>query len=100
MKRWITAGTVLLLAVTLAASKPDQTKPSLFSTLKVGQSVTLKDRGNSYEISTMDVEGPLTHKIIELGDDVIVLRDVAELMEVRIPIYSVKAVINVRTKPR
>jgi hypothetical protein len=71
----------------------------MFSTLKVGQPVALKDRGHSFEIRVMDGDTG-THTVIEIGDDYIVLRDVAEVEECRIPIYAIRAVVHFKTKPK
>jgi hypothetical protein len=100
MKKLILAAAVLVLGGTLAASKQDdQRRRGIFWPLKVGQSVTLRDKGGSFLIATMDEEGPMSHKIAELGDDYIVLHDAADVTEIRIPIHAIKAV-GLRTKPK
>jgi hypothetical protein len=93
-----------LVAVTWAvvptgSSQPPQaSRKSVFSSLKVGQSVTLKDKGPAWEIGTADDEAPQTHKVAEVGDDYIVLHDEAGSVESRIPVTAVRAVVRVRTK--
>jgi len=105
-KRWVLP-LVLLATVTLAlvvstgaSQPPPASKKSVFSTLKVGQSVTLRDKGAAWEIGTTDEETVLTYKLVEICDDFIVLRDEAGSVESRIPVTAVRAVIHVRTKKK
>ena len=96
----------LLAAVTLAltlstgASQPPVQKKTVFSSLKLGQSVALKDRGPAWEIHTTDEEAPLTHKLVEVGEGYIVVRDEVGAVETRIPVTAVRAVVHVRTKAK
>ncbi len=60
----------------------------------------MKERGGLYEVGTTDEAGPLTHKVVEFGDDFLVLRDEAGSIESRIPVTAVRAVIHVRTKAK
>jgi|GEM_PF-4130229 len=56
---FLTMIVALLVAVLLstASSQPAPiVRPTVFSTLKVGQSVTLKDRGHLFEIGTLDAD--------------------------------------------
>ena len=39
-----------------------------------------------------DSPGPLGHKLVEVGHDYVVVRDIANVMTTRIPIYSIKSV--------
>ena len=66
----------------------------LFSGLKAGRSVGLKDVGAAYEITVMGDE-PLGHEVVEVGTDYLVLRDVAGWTETRIPVSSIKSVTRV-----
>jgi hypothetical protein len=102
--RW--AGLVGLLEAVVVAftvstgtsQPPPAPKRTIFSTLKVGQPVTLKEKGPAWEIGTTDDEAPLTHKVAEVGEDYIVLRDEAGSVESRIPVTAVRAVADVRPK--
>ena len=101
MKRGLIAGAVLLLIASAAASKPEAPpEKGLFATLKARDSVFLKDGGSSYVISTVDEPMPMTHEVVEIGRDYVVLKDLAGVVEVRIPVFSVKAVIHRKTKPK
>lgn len=102
MKSWSWVVVVMGLAVVFSVHVADEPKkPSgLFSTLKVGQTVTLKEEGASFSISYFDHETPLAHKVTEIGSDHIVLQNVAGMTETTIPIYAVKSVVKVRTKAK
>jgi hypothetical protein len=82
------------------SQSPPAARRTVFSTLKIGQPVTLKDRAGLYEVGTVDDGGTLTHKVAEVGDDYIAVRDEAGVTESRIPVTAVRAVVHVRTKPK
>ncbi len=89
-----------VLTFSTAASQPQAIgKKTVFSTLKVGEPVALKDKGHSFEITVMDGDTG-THTVVEVGDDYIVLRDVAEVAELRVPIYAIRAVVHIKAKPK
>lgn len=93
------AAVTVALVVSTGASQPQPApKKSIFSTLKVGQSVSLKEKASGWEVSTTDDVAPLTHQIAEIKDDYIVLLDEAGSVETRIPVTAVRAVIHVKTK--
>jgi hypothetical protein len=105
MKTWIAVASVAVLVLvtfgTASKSANDtKVKPGLFSTLKVGQAVNLKDVGHAYEICTFKYDMPMGHTVIEVGDDYLVVRDIANVTETRIPIYAIKSVSQIKTKVR
>ncbi|HMP57721.1 MAG TPA: hypothetical protein PKD86_00085 [Gemmatales bacterium] len=104
MNRYITVLiAVVVLAVLLSTAtsqQPPTARRTVFSTLKIGQAVSLKEKAGLYEISTTDEGGPLTHKVVEVGDDYLVLRDEAGTVEWRIPVSAVRAVVHVTTKAK
>jgi hypothetical protein len=65
----------------------------VLAVLRAGQAVNLKESSGRFEIGVFD-KGPdvLGHKIVEVGNDYVVLQDIAGVSETRIPLYSVKAV--------
>ena len=74
-------------------------KPNgIFTGLRVGHSVSVKDEGSAFTITFFEPELQQSHKIIEIGDNFIVVRDIAEITETTIPIYSIKGIVKVRTK--
>jgi hypothetical protein len=90
------------VVATSAAPRADEAKSTkgVCSGLKVGQSVSLKDMGSAFSITVFDPELPQSHKVIEIGENFIVVRDIAEVTETTIPIYSVKAIVKVKaSKP-
>ena len=100
--RWISCaalGVVCATAIALAADQPEAaTKHGVFAKLKVGQSVGLKEVDNCFVVSVLG-DFPQSHVITEVGSDYLALRDVAGVMETRIPVFAIKAVQHVRTRP-
>jgi len=97
MKNWIWI--VVLIAVATALGAQNAQKPKgVFSMLKVGQAVSLKDHGSAYSISFTEPEVPLGHSVIEVGEDYVVVRDITGVKDVVVPVYAVKAIEKVRTK--
>lgn len=95
------AGVVVAVWLSTATSQqPPAARRSIFTPLKAGQSVTLKERAGLYEVGTTDEAGPLTHKVVEVGDDFLVVRDEAGSVESRIPVTAVRAVVHVTTKAK
>jgi hypothetical protein len=90
---------VLLIAVALGADET-KTPKGVFAGLRVGQSVSLKDERSAFTLSVFEPDLPQSHKVIEIGDNFIVVRDIAEVTETTIPIYSFKAIVKVKaSKP-
>ena len=93
---------VAVLAIVAVSAVPGQEQPlksrGVFSKLRVGQSVNLKDEGAVFSISYFDEELPQAHQIIEVGEDYIVLRDIAGVTETTLPVYALKSIEKVRTK--
>jgi cell shape-determining protein MreC len=97
----LAAALVVAVLLSTANSQPTPTaRRTIFSTLKVGQAVTLKDKGGLYEIGTVDDAARLTHKIVEIGDDYIAVQDEVGVTDTRIPLTAVRAVISVKIKSR
>jgi hypothetical protein len=95
----VIVATVIWLSA--ASSQPPlAARKTVFSTLKVGQPVILKDKAALFEISTMDIGDVGTHKVIEIGEDYVALRDIADITELRVPIYAVRAIVQVQTRPK
>jgi hypothetical protein len=88
---------VLALSSSFAVEAP-KTSKGIFSSLKVGQPVNLKDHGAAYSISFMDDELPLTHTVIEVGGDYVVVRDIAGVTDTVVPVYSLKGIAKTRVK--
>ena len=94
MKIWLSGLALVAVAATLGAQDTQEPK-SVFSMLKVGQSVSLKDEGAAYSISFFEDEVPLTHTVIDVGRDNVVVQDIAGVRETLVPVYAVKAIERV-----
>ena len=66
--------------------------------LKFGQTVNLKDHGSAYSIGFAEPEVPLSHTVVEIRQDYVVVRDISGVKDVVVPVYSVKALEKVRVK--
>jgi regulator of RNase E activity RraA len=87
------------LLVTTATRSAEDAKGAkgICSGLKVGQSVSLKDEGPAFTITFFEPDLPQSHKVIEIGDNFVVVRDIAGITETTVPVYSVKAIVKART---
>ncbi len=95
----VVAGVLTAASLPTGSSQPPPAaRRTVFSPLKVGQPVALKERGALYEVVTVAEAGPLTHKVVEVGDDFIVLLDEAGVTETRIPLTAVRAVVGLQFK--
>ena len=79
----------------MAQGKAEKNK-SFLSALKEGQSVVVKEVSGRFEINT--IEGP--HKVIEIGTDYLVVKDIAGITETHIPIFSIKAITRLKAAGR
>jgi hypothetical protein len=94
---------LLIVALVMFSTGAAPQKPQangVLAPLKVGQAVALQDHGGSFEIRLIDVDVPMSHTVVEVGQDYVVLKDIVEVAETRIPIYAVKAVVVLKTKLR
>jgi hypothetical protein len=97
---WLCALVIVVAASAIPGAQNAKRPRNIFSSLKVGQSVTLKDEGSAYSISFFDDDMPLAHKVVEIGDDFVVVRDVAGVRETLIPVFSLKGIEKVTTKSK
>jgi hypothetical protein len=100
MPKWmsLTAVVVVLALSSSFAVEAPKKSNRVFSALKVGQPVNLKDHGAAFSISFMDDGTPLTHTVVEVGEDYVVVQDVAGVTDTIVPVYSLKGVVKTRTK--
>jgi len=101
MKGWIWI-IVVLVVVAIALGADDAKKPrGAFSKLKVGHQVTLRQESSGFMLSFFDDDKvPLTHTVIEIGDDFIVVEDVSATRETTIPIFALRSIEKVKTKAK
>ena len=100
----VLAAAVGLMCIALSShaqtARPAAT-PGVFAGLRAGQDVTLKDVGHGYEISVFSrTVAPLAHKVVEIGSDYVVIKDVVGVNTIRIPVYAVKNVTTVNIDVR
>jgi hypothetical protein len=100
MKRIETAMVLVSLVAffTFAALGEGRHQPqaNFLSLLKTGQEIALKEVAGRYEISLMD-DLPLSHKITAIGPDFLVVEDTAGVVESRIPVYSIRSIVTLKT---
>jgi hypothetical protein len=85
----------LLLAVTATSNAQDKPKKTFLSALKEGSVVSAKEVSGKYEITIMK-NAPVGSKVLEVGNDYVVLEDPAGVMETRIHVTSIKSIIRLK----
>lgn len=89
----ILASLIALRSIGTAAPLTEQKHVAFLDRLKVGQAVSLTDQGSRYEISALPPQfHPLGHTVVEIAPDYVVLRDIGNITDTFIPIYSVRSI--------
>jgi len=70
----------------------EQNRTGFLSVLNEGQRVVLEAADGHYQITLIDGG----HKVIEVGSDYVVVQDLVEITETRIPVYSIKSIARLR----
>jgi hypothetical protein len=96
MKNWLIVVLVMIAVATAFGADNEKKSTGIFSELKVGQHVNLTEHTNSYSISYFEKEIELANRVVKIGDDFVVVRDVAGVKEIRIPVYALKGIEKVR----
>ena len=99
--RWQPVALVGCLVLALgAAAGPQggQKGGGVFGPLEKGQRVALKEKANGYQISRLPT-AELSHRILEIGPDYIVLEDISGITQTRIPVFSVRSVTIQKLDP-
>lgn len=77
----------------IAAEKDATAKAGFLDRLKPGQPVSIEERNGRFFIGIMPKAfRPLGHKVIEVGQDYVMVRDLAEINDTVIPAFSVSAI--------
>lgn len=93
----IVFGLLALGLLTASAQAPAEKQPTFFSALKEGQPVSLKEVSGRYEIATVEgVAAVQGHKVMEIGNDFVVIQDISGVTESRIPLWSIKAITRLK----
>jgi hypothetical protein len=80
----------------VGASPPTKTPQSFLGSLHVDQRISLVEHGDKYEITMFQGKMPLPFTVVEVGQDYVVVRDMAGVADLNIPIYSIKAIKAIR----
>lgn len=89
------SGFMVLGSFTASVEGQEKPRRGFLAVLKEGQSVVVKEVGGRFEITMMkDVK--VGQKVVEVGNDYIVVEDIAGVTETRIPIYSIKSVVRLK----
>jgi hypothetical protein len=70
--------------------------PGLLSVLKPGQTVGLSECGGSYELTISNTKILSRYKVAKVGADYIVLNSKPKLLDIRIPVTSIRAIIHLK----
>jgi hypothetical protein len=102
--RRLMLGSVVVLGLVIGIASTSWTRgiepqsgKGVFTGLKVGLPVTLKEVGAAYEVRVLEVPIPTVEKVAEVGVDYLVVKNGAGI-ETRIPVTSIKAVIRISTR--
>ena len=76
--------------------KTDKGAPGLLSVLKPGQVVSLSECGGSYELTISTTKILSRYKVAQVARDYVVLISERKLMEIRIPITSIRAILHMK----
>jgi hypothetical protein len=87
----------LALSSSFAVEGPKKSK-GVFASLHTGQNVSLKDEGTAFSISFFDDDMLQSHKVVEVADDHVVVRDLNDLIETTVPVYAVKSISKMKIK--
>jgi len=73
---------------------PRMAGAGVLSVLKARQPLAVREVAGRYELSLMPDIDTLSHEVVEVGADYVVVRDTNDVAQLRIPVYSIKAVIT------
>ena len=95
--KFVAMALLTILAVcTFGNAADSQPEHGIFATLKPDQQIVLKEVGDKYEISVIELANHLSHVVVEVGSNHVVVRDSVGLIETRIPAYSIKAIVTIK----
>jgi hypothetical protein len=110
MKIWNVLVLLVIAAIVSAATlrlagqpagEGEQAKTALLEHLKPGQSIAVKAEAERYELTVWpDTIRPLSHKVVAVGPDYVRVRDMAQVSDTLIPVYSIGAIRVMRIGSR
>lgn len=88
---------ITAIAAITPGQQPSPQRRDFLSGLKVGQSVNVKEVSGRFVLSVID-DGPvLSHKVIEIGSDYVLLEDTVGVSEIRVPLYTIASFTRLKT---
>ena len=91
----VLCGVVVFGCLTLTSSGQEKPRSGFLDILKRGQLVLVKEAGGRFEITRMD-DLRVGHKVIEVGNDFVVVEDFPSVTETRIPVTSIKSLVKLK----
>ena len=101
-RAWIACLSGSLVFGVLTMTSPGQERQErgkagggFWGTLRPGQPIQVKEAAGRFEI--IQLQGlQLGHKVIEVGNDCLVVEDIGGFTETRIPLTSIKSLVKVK----
>jgi len=92
----LTATVAIAAADYYGDPKPAKGGAGLLAVLKPGQTVSLNERGSAYELTISTTKILSRYKVAKVGRDYVVLSSEPKLLEIRIPVSSIRAIIHMK----
>ncbi|MDP6633628.1 MAG: hypothetical protein QGG42_01885 [Phycisphaerae bacterium] len=94
----IAATAVVAMAAADYYDSPKAAKgtPGLLSVLRPGQTVTLSECGGNYELTVSNTKILSRYKVSKVGADYVVLSSQPKLLDIRIPVTSIRAIKHLK----
>ena len=88
---------VALASFTVSGQAPDKPRKGFLSAITEGQAVSVRENAGRFEISMFD-DGPaiLGHQIVEVGENWLLVEDIAHVTQTRISVYAIKSIVKVK----
>ena len=89
---------VVAVVASTAASNlyADKSGKGVLSTLKVGQPVALDEDGAVFDLQVSTRKLSTSYRVVEVGRDYVVLGNKRKLLEVRIPVSSIRSIVHLK----
>ena len=89
----LASSVVATRSIGTAAPPVERAVSTFLEHLTPGQAVSLTEKDGRYEIGVFPpYMRPLGHRVVEVGPDYVVLRDLVEITDTIVPVYSIKSI--------
>ncbi len=68
----------------------------LLAVLKPGQTVSLTECGSAYELTISTTKILSRYKVAKVGSDYVILNSQSKLLDIRIPVTSIRAIVHMK----